>query len=225
MTVDLSLYVLVDPERSRGRPLAELAAEAAAGGATLIQYRDKLASTARMVETAHAIRIALTGSGVPLLINDRVDVALASGADGVHVGQDDMGVADARRLLGDEAIIGLTIRSAEEAEAAAVELIDYACIGGVFATGSKDNAGAPIGIGGFAGIRQVFTRRWPRLPVGAIAGIDATNAAALARAGADGVAVMSAVTLAEDPRAAAAALKAAFVAGRPEPRPSRSDQP
>lgn len=225
MTADLSLYVLVDPERSRGRPLAELAAAAAAGGATLIQYRDKRAATARMIETAHAIRIALTGSGVPLLINDRVDVALAAGADGVHLGQDDMGVADARRLLGDEAIIGLTITSRAEAEAAAVELIDYACIGGVFATTSKDNPNPPIGIDGFAGIRGVFTRRWPRLPVGAIAGIDASNAAALARAGADGVAVMSAVTMADDPRAAAAVLKAAFAAGRPEPRQIGSDQP
>lgn len=225
MTADLSLYVLVDPERSGGRPLAELAAAAADGGATLIQYRDKRAATARMIETAHAIRIALTGSGVPLLINDRVDVALAAGADGVHVGQDDMGVADARRLLGDEAIIGLTITSTEQAEAAAVALIDYACVGGVFATTSKDNPNPPIGIDGFVRIRQVFTRRWPRLPVGAIAGIDAGNAAALARAGADGVAVMSAVTMADDPRAAAAVLKAAFAAGRPEPRHIGSDQP
>ncbi|MGL4288009.1 MAG: thiamine phosphate synthase [Phreatobacter sp.] len=225
MTADLTLYVLVDPERSRGRPLAELAAAAAGGGATLIQYRDKQASTARMIETAHAIRIALTGSGVPLLINDRVDVALAAGADGVHVGQDDMGVADARRLLGDEAIIGLTITSTQEAEAAAVELIDYACIGGVFATTSKTHPNPPIGIDGFARIREVFTRRWPRLPVGAIAGIDQTNAAALARAGADGIAVMSAITMAEHPGLAAAALKAAFVAGLAEPGPSRSDQP
>ena len=101
MSVDLRLYALVDPERAGGRRLADLARLVAEGGATLVQLRDKHGTTrASMVEAARAIKAALAPFGVPLLINDRVDVALAAGADGVHVGQDDMAAADARRLLG-----------------------------------------------------------------------------------------------------------------------------
>src|SRR5690606_21631927 len=111
MKVDLSLYVLVDPAQSRGRPLAEAAAAAARGGATLIQLRDKTGSTRALVDAARSIRAALAGTGVPLLVNDRVDVALAAEADGVHLGREDMAVPDARRLLGPDAIIGATVRS------------------------------------------------------------------------------------------------------------------
>src|SRR6266849_5478962 len=98
--VDLRLYALVDPERANGFALDDLAARVAAGGATLVQLRDKHGSTRRLVEEARAVKKALRASGVSLLINDRVDVALAAEADGVHVGQDDMAVKDARRLLG-----------------------------------------------------------------------------------------------------------------------------
>src|SRR6185436_11594762 len=104
--LDLRLYALVDPEHSGGHGLAELAWLVAAGGATLVQLRDKHGSTRTMVEEARAIRENLAPMRVPLLINDRVDVALAAGADGVHVGQSDMAVADARRLLGPDSIIG-----------------------------------------------------------------------------------------------------------------------
>src|SRR5712691_2239044 len=145
MRVDLRLYALVDPEHAGGRELVELARLVAQGGATLVQLRDKRSDTRAMVERARDIKAALAPFNVPLLINDRVDVALASGADGVHVGQDDMTVADARRLLGRDAIIGLSIKTVEQAEAAAVELIDYAGVGGVFATSSKDNPKPPIG--------------------------------------------------------------------------------
>src|SRR5687767_497410 len=106
--VDIKLYGIVDPERTRGRDLADLAREAVAGGCTLIQYRDKHASGRTLVERARALTEALKGTGVPLLVNDRVDVALAAGADGVHLGQDDLRPADARHLLGPRAIIGLT---------------------------------------------------------------------------------------------------------------------
>src|SRR5262245_62010528 len=97
-TCDLRLYALVDPEHSGGRDLAELARLVAQGGATLVQLRDKLSDTRAMVERARAIKAALTPFGIPLLINDRVDVALAAEADGAHVGQEDMAVSDARRL-------------------------------------------------------------------------------------------------------------------------------
>ena len=131
MSVDILLYGLVDPQIARGRSLAELARAAAKGGATLIQYRAKAASTREMVREARAIHAALAGTGVPLLINDRVDVALAAGAEGVHLGADDMELADARRLLSETAIIGATLGEAAELPYLAAARIDYACIGPV----------------------------------------------------------------------------------------------
>src|SRR5205085_5619406 len=119
--VDVRLNAIVDPERANGRALDELARLVVAGGATLIQLRDKHGSTRRMIEEARAIRAVLAGTGVPLVINDRVDVALAAGADGVHLGQDDMPVDDARRLLGPKAIIGLSIKSVAQAKAAPLD--------------------------------------------------------------------------------------------------------
>lgn len=211
--VDLRLYALLDPERANGFSLPDLARRVVEGGATLVQLRDKHGSTRRMVEEAVAIRRALEGSGVPLLINDRVDVALAAGADGVHVGQDDMPVADARRLLGPAAIIGLSIKTPEEAEAAPVDALDYVCIGGVYATMSKDNPKAPIGTDGLASRAAAFRRRAPALPVGAIAGIDATNAADVMATGVDGVAVISALSMVDDPAAAARTLRTIVDAG------------
>ena len=145
MKVDLRLNAIVDPERANGRDLAELARLCAEGGATLIQLRDKISETRAMVEEARAIKKALTPFAVPFVVNDRVDVALAAGADGVHLGQDDMAVADARRLLGPGAIIGLSVKNVGEAEAAPIELIDYVGSGGVYVTLSKQQKNAPIG--------------------------------------------------------------------------------
>ena len=143
MNVDLRLYALVDPAVAGGRRLADLAG-LIAGSVTLVQLRDKHGSTRAMVEEARALRDALEPGGVPLLINDRVDVALAAEADGVHIGQDDMSVADARLLLGRTAIIGLSLSTVQQAQAAPLELLDYVAIGAVFATGSKDDANAPV---------------------------------------------------------------------------------
>ncbi len=205
--VDLRLYALVDPERAGGHTLPELSWLVAAGGATLVQLRDKHGDTRTMVEAARAIRENLAPMHVPLLINDRVDVALAAQADGVHVGQDDMAVTDARRLLGPDAIIGLSIKTVAQAEAAPVDLLDYAAIGGVYATTSKDNPDPPIGVDGLSRIAAIFRRRRPDLPICAIAGIDASNAAATVKAGADGVAIISALSLAENPPDAARELR------------------
>jgi thiamine-phosphate pyrophosphorylase len=176
----------------------------AAGGATLVQLRDKLSDTRVMVERARAIKAALRG--VPLLINDRIDVALAIGADGVHIGWDDMAPADARRLLGPEAIIGLTINSPQRADATDLSLIDYAGIGGVYGTTSKQTKNSPIGVAGMARVIEALHRRRPGFPTCGIAGINAGNAAPVIEAGADGVSVISALSLADDPRAAAAKL-------------------
>ncbi len=218
--VDLRLYAIVDPERAR-EPLDALARKVVSGGATLVQLRDKHGSTRKLVSEARAIKAALAGTGVPLLVNDRADVALAAGADGVHLGQDDMAVEDARRLLGPRAVVGLSIKTAAQAEAAPLARLDYVCVGGVFATLSKDNPEPPIGAAGLRAIVDVFRARAPGFPVGAIAGIDETNAADIVGAGADGVAVISALSLSDDPQAAAQRLRTIIDQALAQRAPSR----
>ena len=203
---DISLYGIIDPTRTRGRPMGDLVKAACDGGMTLLQYRDKLADTRTMIENGRNILSALQGYNVPLLINDRVDVAMAVGASGVHVGQSDMHPSDARSILGPDAIIGLTIKSQENAKAAPVDEIDYACIGGVYATLSKDNRSS-IGLDGWAAIASHFRTHMPQLPVGAIAGIDDTNLADVLSVGADGAAIISAIFMADDVEAATRSLK------------------
>ena len=207
MSVDLRLYALLDPAVAGGRTLADLA-RLLAGSATLVQLRDKHGATRAMVDEARALRGVLEPAGVPLLINDRVDVALAAEADGVHIGQDDMAAADARLLLGKTAIIGLSVKTVQQAEAAPLELLDYVAIGGVYGTTSKDNTAAPIGLDGLRQIAGTLRLRDPEFPICAIAGINAGNAGEVVGAGADGVAVISALSRAPDPRAAARDLRA-----------------
>ncbi len=144
---------------------------------------------------------------MPLLINDRVDVALASGAQGVHLGREDMHPADARALLGPKAIIGATVKNSSDLLALRGQPIDYACIGGVFSTSHKDNPDPPVGIDGFRGLRAEARNLLGAIPVGAIAGITVENAGSLMEAGADGVAVIGALFAGEDPRAAAMAFR------------------
>ncbi len=204
---DVSLNAIVDPARARGRDLADLAAAAARGGATLIQYRDKNSPVPEMLARALGIKAALDGTGVPLLVNDRVDVALAAGADGVHVGQEDMTPEDARALLGPDAIVGLTIKTEAQAEAAPVDIIDYVGVGGVFETMSKVNPDRPIGLEGLSRIAAIFRRRRPDLPIVAIAGMTGERAGPVIGAGADGLAVVSAIFMEDDPEAAARELR------------------
>jgi thiamine-phosphate pyrophosphorylase len=189
---------------SGGHDLPDLCRMLAAGGATLVQLRDKLSDTRVMVERARAVKAAL--GGVPLLINDRVDVALAIGCPGVHIGWDDMAPADARRLLGPDAIIGLTINSPQRADSTALALIDYAGVGGIYGTTSKKTANSPIGLAGLSRVVEALHRRKPGFPTCGIAGINASNAAPVIEAGADGVSVISALSLAKDPRVATAEL-------------------
>src|SRR5437868_2234844 len=204
MRVDLRCYAIVDPEVAGGHELPDLCSMLAAGGATLVQLRDKLSDTRVMVDRARACKAAL--GKVPLLINDRVDVALAIQCDGVHIGWDDMAPADARRLLGPDAIIGLTINSPERADATDLGLIDYAGIGGVYGTTTKQTTKSPLGVAGMARVIDALHRRNPGFLTCGIAGIHAGNAAPVIEAGADGVSVISALSLARDPRAAAAEL-------------------
>jgi thiamine-phosphate pyrophosphorylase len=206
MGLDLRLYALLDPAVSGGRSLPELA-QAVSGSATLVQLRDKHGSTRDMVQEARALREVLAPKRIPLLINDRVDVALAAKADGVHIGQDDMAAEDARALLGRDAIIGLSIKTLADAAAAPLELLDYVAIGGVFATTSKENAQSPIGLGGLRAVAQAVRARQTGYPICAIAGITVANAAEVVAAGADGVSVISALSLSDDPAEAARALR------------------
>ena len=170
MRVDLRLYALVDPEHASVYSLPDLARRVVQGGATLVQLRDKRGQTREMVAQARAIKAVLAPLGVPFIVNDRVDVTLASGAHGVHLGQDDMDAADARRLLGPEAIIGLSVKTMPEAQAAPLQHLSYVAIGAVFPTTSKDNP-RQIGAEGLRQIAAEIRARMPGFPVGAIAGV------------------------------------------------------
>jgi len=206
--LDLRLYAVVDPEHTGGHDLVDLACAVATGGATLVQLRDKVNDTDHMIEEARALKAMLTPLSVPLIINDRVDVALAVGADGVHVGQEDMAVTDVRRMLGPAPFIGLSIRTPEQAAAAPLGLLDYVGIGGIYGTTSKISGKSPIGLDGLRRVIQVLRARIGNFPCCGIAGVTAANAAPVIAAGADGVAVISALSHRSDPRAAAHELRA-----------------
>jgi thiamine-phosphate pyrophosphorylase len=206
--LDLRLYAIVDPENTGGHDLIDLARAVASGGATLVQLRDKVSDTARMIETARALKAALAPFGVPLIVNDRVDVAFAAQADGVHVGQEDMAVEEARRQLGPGPFIGLSVRTVEQAAAAPLALLDYVGIGGVYATTSKVSGRSPIGLDGLRRVVQAFRHRIGNFPACGIAGITAANSEAVIAAGADGVCVISALSHRRDPEAAARELRA-----------------
>jgi thiamine-phosphate pyrophosphorylase len=207
--VDITLYAIADPSRCMDRPLDLLANDAMAGGASLIQYRDKQASTREMYERALEINEALWDGDVPLIINDRADIAFATDAAGVHLGQEDLFASDAREILGELAIIGLSIKTEEDARSAPLDDLDYVFIGGVFQTASKDNPTA-IGVDGWKQLAAIIRQRDPDIPIGAIAGIDESNIAELIAAGADGVAVISAIFMAENVEDATRSLRQAI---------------
>lgn len=205
--VDLRLYAIVDPENAGGKTLPDLARQVAEGGTTLVQLRDKLSETRPFVEHARAVQAALAAKRVPLLINDRIDVALAVGAEGVHIGQTDMDAATARKLLGPKAIIGLSLKSFDDIAAAPLELLDYVAIGGAYATTSKETKTKPVGLDGFKARVAAMRARAPNMPIVAIAGINAGNAAGIIEAGVDGVSVISALSVPTDSAAAARELR------------------
>ncbi len=199
---DLGVYLVTDRPALLGRDLLEVVAAAVADGASLVQLREKAAATREFVELARAVLAVTRPRGVPLLVNDRLDVALAAGADGVHVGQDDMHPADVRALLGPDALIGLSVTGEAETRAAAGLPVDYLGAGPVFATATKKDAGAPQGLAGLS--RMVALAE---VPVVAIGAITLANAASVLATGVAGLAVVSAVCSAADPAVAAAALR------------------
>jgi thiamine-phosphate pyrophosphorylase len=203
------LCLVTDSALANGRSLAGIVAAAVNGGVTLVQLREKTASTRAFIEQAKVLKRLLAPLRVPLLINDRIDVALAAGADGAHVGQQDMPVALARQLLGPAAIIGLSITELGRVRDRDVELADYLGVGPIFAQSTKLDATPPLDLDGLAEVRRATGK-----PIVAIGGVSAANADAVRSAGADGIAVVSAIMGADDPRAAAAALVSAPKAGR-----------
>ena len=203
------LCLVTDSTLANGRSLAAVVAAAVKGGVTMVQLREKTASTRAFIEQARVLKRLLAPLRVPLLINDRIDVALAVGADGAHVGQHDMPVALARQLLGPAAIIGLSITELGEVRGEDVKLADYLGVGPVFAQSTKLDATPPLGLDGLAEVRRATSK-----PIVAIGGVSAANAAAVRSAGADGIAVVSAIMGADDPMAAAAALASAPNPGR-----------
>lgn len=197
------MYLVTDSRFCAGRDLVEVVVEAVRGGVTIVQLREKEADTCRFVGLGRRMKAALVPYGVPLIINDRVDVALACGADGVHLGMSDMAVADARRLLGPDAVIGLSVESLGQLEAWKDNGdVDYFGVSPVFSTPTKTDTAPPFGLEGLRRAAAMTSR-----PLVAIGGINVGNAAEVVAAGADGLAVVSAVMGAENPRAAAERLK------------------
>jgi thiamine-phosphate diphosphorylase len=204
----LAVYVITDRGSQRGRGEVEIAEAALAGGATAIQLRGKELATRELCTLASALRSVCARHGALFVVNDRLDVALACGADGVHLGQDDLPVAAARRLA-PALVLGVSAATPEEARAAAAAGADYLGVGSVFATGSKPDAGAAIGPEGLGRVVAATS-----LPVVAIGGITANNAVRALATGAVGVAVISAVVAAEDVEGAARALRRQVDAAR-----------
>jgi thiamine-phosphate pyrophosphorylase len=208
---DPTLYLVTDPELARGRSLVEIVAAAVTGGVMLVQLRDKRADGRALLEQTRALKALLDPLGIPLIVNDRIDVALAAGAAGCHVGQSDLPAEDARAILGPDAILGLSIDALDQARAADPEHVDYVAHGPFAATGTKPDAGAPVGAPGIAAVRKLTA-----LPLIAIGGIGAGNAADAIRAGADGIAVVSAIVAAPDPEAASGELRSIVEEARRE---------
>ncbi len=188
------LYLVTDRDLCGGRPLEKVVLASVRGGAACVQIREKTLSTRAFIEEALRIRDILAPFRVPLVINDRVDVALAVKADGVHVGQDDMPYETARSLLGPAALIGLSVETWEDVERAQALDVNYLGVSPVFETPTKTDTRGSWGLEGLAKIRA-FSRH----PLVAIGGLNLYNAEAVVRAGADAVAVVSAVCAAPDP--------------------------
>ncbi|MBY5835543.1 thiamine phosphate synthase (plasmid) [Rhizobium leguminosarum] len=194
---DLSLYLVLDPDLCAGIGMVETARLAVAGGATMVQLRDKHAGTIRMIETGRALKQALDGTGALLIVNDDVDAAIAIGADGLHIGQEDMDAMRARAMVGPEMILGLSVESEALANAVDPDLVDYTGVGPVFATPTKADHKQPIGFDGLAMLVKAS-----QVPSVAIGGLKADHVAQVFAAGAKGLAVVSAICGTPDPEAA-----------------------
>lgn len=194
----LRLCLVTDRGLARSRPLVDIAAAAIRGGVTIVQLREKAATTRDFLDEARALKALLAPLGIPLIINDRVDIALAVDADGVHVGQTDMPVEEVRRLAGPGKIVGLSITNETQITRPDAAAADYLGIGPLYLQQTKDNASSPLGVEGFQRLRALTQK-----PVMAIGGLKPNNSAPVLAAGADGLAVVSAIVTADEPEAVA----------------------
>jgi thiamine-phosphate pyrophosphorylase len=207
---DPALCLILGPEDTRGRDPSDVVARALRGGVTMLQLRWKHAASEPLVALAQRLGALTARHGVPLLLNDRVELVARAGAQGAHVGQSDLAVARARALLGPSALLGLSIEQDAQLDGLDQHLVDYLGVGPIFATATKPDHAPPLGIAGLAALRPRID-----LPILAIGGVGAPHAAALRRAGAAGLAVVSAICGADDPEAAARALRRAFEGSPP----------
>jgi len=208
------VYLVTGQSLSAGRTTVEIVEAAVEGGVSVVQLRDKDRSVRERYETGQRVRELTRDAGVALIVNDRVDLAALLDADGVHLGDDDLPVRTARRLLGEDAVVGRsvsTVAAATEAEAAGA---DYLGVGTVYRTGSKNDIPEETHGVGPERVRDIAEA--VDIPLVGIGGVTAENAAAVVAAGADGVAVITAITQADDPAAATAALREAVAQGRSE---------
>ncbi|KAK4540201.1 hypothetical protein LTR36_009699 [Oleoguttula mirabilis] len=229
--VDYSLYLVTDstPPILGDKDLVAVVKAAVEGGATIVQYRDKTSDTAELVQIARELHKVTKAAGVPLLINDRVDVALAAGVEGVHVGQDDMDLKTAREILGPDAIIGVTTNSLEEALEAASDGADYLGLGTVYATPTKENTKSIIGTAGVQHILAELHKAGHDVKTVCIGGINASNTqrvlyqCAAPQKQLDGVAVVSAIMASSEPKQAATHLRK--LVSQPPPFASTAAKP
>jgi len=203
--VSFRLYLVTDRTRTGGRPLPEVVEAAVRGGVDAVQLREKDLPAGALFELARELRRRCTRHGVRLLINDRIDVALAVGADGVHLPVDSFAAGDARALVGPGRLIGVSTHSLEQAQRASAAGADFVVFGPVFATPSKRPFGPPLGLEALAQAAGAVS-----VPVFAIGGVTAARADAVCRHGAHGIAAIAAVLEATDPTAAARALRRAL---------------
>ncbi len=201
--IDYTLYLVTDRASSLGRSHLEVIEAAVAGGVTIVQLREKEAATRVFYEEGLEIRDFLRSRGIPLIVNDRIDVALALDADGVHLGQEDVPLSVARRILGAGRLIGVSVFTPEEAREAERDGADYLGLSPVFLTGTKPDLTRQLGLEGIPPIRRSV-----EIPLVGIGGIDPSNAYRAVRAGLDGVAVVSAICSQREPKAAARAVRA-----------------
>lgn len=211
------LYVLTDEGLSRNRTNAEVVEEAIAGGADVIQFRDKEHDAGWLLQEALKLREITRKKGVLFIINDRVDLAMAADADGVHLGQDDLPLKYARKLLGKDRIIGISANNVEQAIQAEKDGADYIAVSAIFSTPTKPDAPS-LGLQAITEIKRSVS-----LPVVAIGGIKQENVAQVAEAGADCIAVISAVVSADDIKEAARKLRGKFLAAKEKPEVKSGD--
>ena len=207
--IDYSLYLVTDRRLAKGRTTLDIIRAAVQGGVTCVQLREKTCPTREFITTALTIREFLQVRGIPLIINDRVDVAQAVGADGVHLGQSDMPLGLARALVNDSMLIGISVESLEEAVQAEAGGADYLGVGPIYPTPTKADAATPLGLQGLRAIRQAVS-----LPLVSIGGLNLQNAAPVIHHGADGIAVVSAIVAAADPEQAAQELRREIIRAR-----------